>query len=85
MLTIKPEAFDEVRTAVAKVDALASAAEAAYDGLSLPQGTDRQQVERVAHLVGAAAAAAADALLAVDALNAELLDDSTSAKPGDWG
>ena len=87
MMQIDADAFDTLRTAVAKVDALAAAAEQAYDNAIWPPGTDRQQIERLAHLVGASREAAEAALCAVDALNADIADDSvitSAARPGDW-
>jgi hypothetical protein len=51
-MQVKSEAFDDLRTAVAKVDALAAAAKQAFDSAIWPPGTDRQTIERIAHLVG---------------------------------
>jgi hypothetical protein len=83
MMQVKPEAFDDLRTAVAKVDALAAAAEQAFDNAIWPPGADRQQVERIAHLVGASRETAESALCAVDALNADALDP-TVGSAGSW-
>lgn len=74
MLTFPSERYDELRTAVAKVDALAAAVEETYDSTAWPQGSDRKQIERLAHLIGAAREAAEAALVVVDAMNADLFE-----------
>jgi hypothetical protein len=47
---------------------------------------DSQRLERLAHLVGATAEAAAAALVAVDTLNSDLLNPkiAAGAEPGEW-
>ena len=82
-------AYDNARTAVAKVDALAHALEKLFDDAPLRGEIDRQRLERLAHLVGATAEAAAAALLVVDRLGADLLnqvipgDPEEGAEPGE--
>jgi hypothetical protein len=82
-------AYDNVRTAVAKTDALAHALEKMFDEAPLRGEIDRQRLERLAHLVGATAEAAAAALVAVDTLNPDLLnhvipgDPEEGAEPGE--
>lgn len=65
--------YDELRIAVAKVDALAAAAEEMFDNTSWGPDVDRQRLDRNAHLIGATREAAEAALLAVDAFNADAL------------
>lgn len=79
-------AYDDARTAVAKTDALANALEIMFDDAPLRGEIDQQRLERLAHLVGAVAEAAAAALVAVDALNADLLNPTIAgdASHGDW-
>ena len=72
-------AFDDLRTAVAKVDALADAVELAFEDAPWGGKIDQQRLERLAHLVAATAEAAAAALVAVDTLNSDLLNQ---AEPG---
>jgi hypothetical protein len=81
-----PSAFDEIRTAVAKVDALAHAVESMFDDTDWNGEVDRQHLERMAHFVGAVAEAAAAAVVVVDHLNADLLNPAitTDEKPGEW-
>ncbi|MEO7729626.1 MAG: hypothetical protein ABIY55_01535, partial [Kofleriaceae bacterium] len=61
------EAFDALRLAVAKVDALAAAAEDHFDNTMWDGELDGQQLERTAHLIGLTREAAEAAVLAVDA------------------
>lgn len=79
-MQINSDAFDDLRTAVAAVDALAAAAEQAFDNAIWPPGTDRQQIERIAHLVGASREAAEAALCTVDALNGDLGEDRAACR-----
>jgi len=72
-------AYDDLRTAVAKVDALAHAVEMMFDDAPWGGEIDSQRLERLAHLVGATAEAAAAALVAVDTLNADLLNPTIAA------
>jgi hypothetical protein len=78
--------FDEIRIAVARVDSLASAAESMFDNTSFGAGVDRQTIERLAHLIGATAEAAAAAVVVVDRLNADALNPTIAEgeKPEDW-
>jgi hypothetical protein len=71
--------YDDIRVAVAKVDAIAHAAEATFDSAIWPPGADRRQTERIAHLVGAAREAAEAALSAVDELSTKICDESALA------
>jgi hypothetical protein len=59
--------LDDVRKLIAKTDALSHAAEYEFDNLVEP---DRRSLERVSHLVSAAAEAATAALAAADQLAA---------------
>lgn len=79
-------AFDEIRTAVAKVDALAHAAETMFDETVFDGTLDSQRIERLAHLIGATSEAATAALVVVDRLNAEALSSAipADAEPGSW-
>jgi predicted ABC-type transport system involved in lysophospholipase L1 biosynthesis ATPase subunit len=79
-------AFDEIRIAVARVDSLASAAEAMFDDTTFDGNLDRQRIERLAHLIGATAEAAAAAIVVVDRLNADALNTAIppSTKLDDW-
>jgi len=79
-------AFDEIRIAVARVDSLASAAEAMFDDTTFDSNLDRQRIERLAHLIGATAEAAAAAIVVVDRLNADALNTAIpeSTKLDDW-
>lgn len=80
--------FDELRLVVAKVDALANATEELFDSTTWRGEVDSQRLERIAHLVGATAEAAAVAVVAVDSFNAEVLVTptiSTDTDPDDWG
>lgn len=84
-MQVKPEAFDDLRTAVAKVDALAAAAEQHFDETQWGPHVERQRIERQAHLCGAVREAAEHALLAVDALNALALNpEIPDADPSAW-
>lgn len=79
------QALDEIRIAVAKTEALAHAAEVAFDGEMWPAGVDRQAVERIAHLVGATREAAEAAVLAVDKHNSALADaQPATGDRGEW-
>jgi hypothetical protein len=62
-------AYDNARTAVAKVDALAHATEMMFEDAPWDGEIDQQRLERLAHLVGETAEAAAAALVAIDTLN----------------
>lgn len=66
--------YDELRTAVAKVDALAAAVEDLFDNTLWGGDVDRQRLERAAHLIGLTREAAEQALNAVDAFNADALN-----------
>jgi hypothetical protein len=80
-----PQAIDEIRIAAAKTEALAHAAETAFDSMVWPTGVDRQDIERLAHLVGAAAEAAAAAVHVVDRHNSELADSRpVTGERGEW-
>jgi hypothetical protein len=59
--------LDDLRRLVAKTDALSHAAEYEFDNLVDP---DRRSLERVSHLLSAAAEAATAALAVVDQLSA---------------
>jgi hypothetical protein len=78
--------FDEIRIAVARVDSLASAAESMFDNTAFGADLDRQKIERLAHLIGATAEAAAAAVVVVDRLNADALNPEISGdkKPDHW-
>ena len=81
-----PRDFDRLRAAVARADALAHAAVAAFDDTMTAGRVDSQALERLGELVGAASEAAAAALNAVDALNSELADGSKpTGEPEAWG
>jgi len=80
--------FDDLRTAVSKVDALAHATEELFDNTAWSGGGDTQRLERIAQLVGATAEAADQALVALDSFNADTLPNpatSTDSKADDWG
>ena len=66
--------FDELRIAVARVDALASAAEELFDNTMWDGHVDPQRLERAAQLIGMTREAAEQALNAADAANAEECD-----------
>jgi hypothetical protein len=72
--------FDSLRVAVARVDSLAAAAEAHYDETVWGPDVERQRIERQAHLCGAVREAAERALLALDALNSDLM----AGEGGQW-
>ena len=78
--------YDELRTACAKCDALAHATSVLFDDVPWGGEIDQQRLERLAHLVGATAEAAAAALLVVDRLGADLLNPTIAkdAEPGEW-
>ena len=75
--------FDELRSAVAKVDALASAAEELFDNTMWGGEVDRQRLERAANLIGLTREAAEQALAAVDAFNADVCDARPAKSGGD--
>lgn len=72
---MKPDKLDEIRFAVAKTEALAKAAEDAFDNLAMP-GVDPDALERVAHLIGTTTEAATAALNLVRALSATIADET---------
>lgn len=65
--------LDELRVAVAKVDALAAASETLFDNTQWHGDVDRQRIERAANLIGLTREAAEAAVLAVDAFHADAL------------
>jgi hypothetical protein len=71
--------FDDLRIAVARVDALASAAEELFDNTLWGGEVDRQRLERAAHLIGLTRESAEAALNAVDAFNADALNPTITA------
>ena len=66
-------AFDQVRAAVAKVDALAHTVVAMLDDTDW-NDEDRRHLERLVHFVGAVAETTAAAVVVIERLNAALLD-----------
>jgi hypothetical protein len=77
--------FDKLRGAVARVDALAAAVEQMFDEPNFGRDVDRERLERVAELIGVLGEAAAAALRAVDALNAEMLHEAIpDPDPSSW-
>jgi len=77
--------FDELRNAVADVDALAAAVEDLFDDTLWDGQVDRQRLERAASLIGLTRQAAEKALHAVDAFNADALNEQIPASdPAAW-
>jgi hypothetical protein len=66
-------AFDQVRAAVAKVDALTHTIEAMLDDTDW-NDEDRRLLERLVHFVGAVAETAAAAVVVIERISAILLD-----------
>jgi hypothetical protein len=76
--------LDDVRTAVAKCEAIANAAEELFDVTAWGADADRQRLERLAHLIGAAAESAMAALVACDRLAGVLADTSPATAADRW-
>lgn len=71
-MVIDEDLYNALRCALARLDAIASAAESAVDNARWPPGSDPRQIQRIGHLVSAVSTAAAEAMLAVDKLIAEI-------------
>ena len=78
--------FDDLRALIAKVDALAHAAQSMFDETLWGGEVDMQRLDRVAHLIGATADAAEIAIVAVDGFNAATLVNpvANGSNPTDW-
>jgi hypothetical protein len=78
--------YDAIRIAVAKVDALASAAQEHFDNTLWGHDVDRQRLERAANLIGLTSEAAEAALGVVLAANAAALNPAitSDSEPEDF-
>jgi K+-transporting ATPase c subunit len=75
--------LDALRIAVGKVEALAAAAVESYDNTIWPDAAPLQ-IDRMAHLLGATADAAATAVAAVDHFRTVVVDQQPSSGEADW-
>lgn len=76
--------LDALRIAVGKFDALITVAVESYDNTSW-RSADSLQIDRMAHLLGAAADAATTAIEAVDRFRTLVADRQPAATGYDWG
>jgi hypothetical protein len=80
--------YDELRIAIGRVDALASAVEDLFDNTLWGGEIDHRRLERCAHLVGLTRQSAEAAVIAVDRLDSDLVTTEIPAgvptQPGDW-
>ena len=75
--------LDALRIAVGKVEALAAVAAESYDN-TIWNNTDPLQIDRMAHLLGATAEAAATAVAAVDRLHTFVADQQPADAGDNW-